>query len=248
MRYFVTGGSRGIGADIVKEAARQGNHVAFTYATNEDQAGVVADEARRLNPDVEVRSYRLDVKDPVAVEAVADQVLDDFETIEVIVNNAGIKRDNLVATMSNDEWDEVIATNLTGPFYVCRQFLPTLLGNRWGRIINISSLVAFGGTGQANYAASKAGLQGLTQTLAKEYGRKNITANALVLGIFDTDMTRHTMNEEIKQFWTQFCPQPKGRMGDLTEVSQVVCFLASKDASFVNGQIIKLTGGLDWGP
>jgi len=250
MFYFITGASRGIGAGIVEYAARKGHSVAFTYVSNSDaaersrQAAEAA--AREAGHDVQVRHYQLDVKDPVAVEAVADQVLEDFETIEVIVNCAGVNRDNLVVSMSDEEWREVIATNLDGPFYVCRQFMQTLIANRFGRIINISSIQHEGGSGQANYAAAKAGLHGLTKTLAKEYGRRGITANVVVPGFFDTDMTRETMPQLNKDYWQKYCPMPKGRMGRVDELAAVVDFLASEGGGFINGEVINVTGGLGW--
>jgi NAD(P)-dependent dehydrogenase (short-subunit alcohol dehydrogenase family) len=142
----------------------------------------------------------------------------------------------------------VIATNLTGPFFVCRQVLPTMMKQRFGRIINISSLSQGGAAGQANYAAAKAGLHGLTLTIAKEYGRKGITANVVMPGFFETDMTRESLPEHMRQFWRSYCPVPKGRSGELPELSAVIGFLASKDAAFVNAQVIHVTGGLDWGP
>ncbi len=246
MYYFVTGGSRGIGAGIVEQAVAAGHDVAFTYVRNKDAADAVVAKCAALREGAKVAAYQLDVKDPEQVEAVHDAVLNDFETMEVIVNCAGYNRDNLVVSMSNEEWAEVIATNLSGPFYVCRQFLTTLLANRFGRIINISSIQAKGGTGQANYAASKAGLHGLTLTLAKEYGRKGITANVVVPGFFDTDMTRETMPQINKDYWKKYCPMRKGRMGRIDELAGVVNFLASDAGGFVNGEIIKVTGGLDW--
>jgi NAD(P)-dependent dehydrogenase (short-subunit alcohol dehydrogenase family) len=183
MYYFVTGGSRGIGAGIVEYAARRGHHVAFTYVGNREAAERSKQAAEAAGKagghDVQIRHYQLDVKDPVAVEAVADKVLDEFETMEVIVNCAGVNRDNLVVSMADEEWREVLATNLDGPFYVCRQFLQTLIANRFGRIINISSIQHEGGTGQSNYAAAKAGLHGLTKTLAKEYGRRGRNGRSL---------------------------------------------------------------------
>ena len=249
MHYFVTGGSRGIGAGIVAYAAARGHHVAFTYVANADAAERTRAEAeaaaKQAGHEVQVRAYQLDVKDAAAVEAVADQVLEDFETMEVIVNCAGVNRDNLVVAMSDDEWREVLATNLDGPFYVCRQFLNTLMANRFGRIINISSIQHNGGTGQANYAAAKAGLHGLTMTLAKEYGRRGITANVVVPGFFDTDMTRETMPQINKDYWKQYCPMPKGRMGKVEELAAVVDFLAQPN-SFINGEVINVTGGLGW--
>lgn len=250
MHYFVTGGSRGIGAGIVAHAARKGHHVAFTYVANAEAAArsqAAAEAAAREagHSDVQVRSYQLDVKDAAAVERVSEQVLDDFDTVEVVVNCAGINSDNLVVSMSDEQWREVLATNLDGPFFVCRSFLQTLLANRFGRIINISSIQHRGGTGQANYAAAKAGLHGLTLTLAKEYGRRGITANVVVPGFFDTDMTRETMPQAHKDYWKQYCPMPKGRMGTVDELAAVVEFLASRE-SFINGEVIHVTGGLGW--
>lgn len=251
MYYFVTGGSRGIGAGIVEYAAAHGHHVAFTYVSNADAAAksmATAQEAAKAagHEDVQVRPYQLDVKDSAAVERVADQVLEEFETMEVIVNCAGVNRDNLVVAMSDDEWREVLATNLDGPFYVCRQFIQTLMANRFGRIVNISSIQHEGGTGQANYAAAKAGLHGLTKTLAKEYGRRGITANVIVPGFFDTDMTRETMPQVNKDYWKQYCPMPKGRMGKVEELAALVDFLAGEGGAFINGEVINLTGGLGW--
>lgn len=248
MKYFITGGSRGIGAGLVLDAVKLGHDVAFTYNHNEEKAHQVAEQAKAIRPEAQVRPYRLDVRNSDDVEAVVDRVAEDFETIEVVVNNAGINRDSMLVFMDNEAWDEVIATNLTGPFYVARQVLPLMTRNRFGRIINISSLIYCGGSGQANYAASKAGLHGLTQTIAKEYGKKGITANAVVPGFFDTDMTRETMAEDFAAFWKTYCPVPKGRMGKLSEMSALVNFLASEGGGFVNGQIINITGGLDWGP
>jgi NAD(P)-dependent dehydrogenase (short-subunit alcohol dehydrogenase family) len=250
MYYFVTGGSRGIGAGIVEYAARRGHHVAFTYVANAEAAErskqTALAAAKEAGHDVQIRHYELDVKDAARVEVVADQVLEDFETMEVIVNCAGVNRDNLVVSMSDLEWREVLATNLDGPFYVCRQFIQTLMANRFGRIVNISSIQHEGGTGQANYAAAKAGLHGLTKTLAKEYGRRGITANVIVPGFFDTDMTRESMPQINKDYWKQYCPMPKGRMGRVDELAAVVDFLASDGGAFINGEVINVTGGLGW--
>jgi NAD(P)-dependent dehydrogenase (short-subunit alcohol dehydrogenase family) len=195
-----------------------------------------------------VRPYQLDVRDSAAVERVVDQVAEEFGTIDVVVNNAGINRDNVLVSMTDEEWQEVLATNLYGPFFVCRQALPVMMQARFGRIINISSLVSGGAAGQANYAAAKGGLNALTQTIAKEYGRKGITANVVIPGFFETDMTRESLPEHMRDFWRNYCPMPKGRSGELPELSAVVNFLATKEAAFINGQIINVTGGLDWGP
>lgn len=246
MNFFITGGSRGIGAGIVLEAVRAGHDVAFTYIRNEAAAQKVIDQAAELRPAAKVKAYALDVADAEAVERVGDQVVEDFDTVEVAVNCAGVNADNLLVSMADEEWDRVIATNLSGPFYVSRYFVQHMMSNRFGRIINVSSVIYDGGSGQANYAASKAGLHGLTKSIAKEYGRRGITANVLVPGFFDTDMTRETMPDEAKMYWKKYCPVPKGRMGTVEEFGKITCFLASKDAAFINGQVIPVTGGLDY--
>ncbi len=246
MVYFVTGGSRGIGAAIVLSAIEDGHDAAFSYLSGEAKAQEVVQRAKELRPDCNCRAYRMDVRDPDEVESVGNQILDDFDTVDVVVNNAGINRDNLAVSMTDEEWHDVMATNLHGPFYVARQFLTTMLANRFGRIINISSVSATGCTGQINYAASKAGLVGLTRTLAKEYGAKGITANNVVLGWFETEMTEEAMPESTRKFWMELCP--KRRAGHLSELTSVVRFLASKEAEFVNGADITVSGGLDHAP
>jgi len=148
--------------------------------------------------------------------------------------------------MSDEEWQSVIETNLNGAFYVCRQFLPTFLANRFGRIILISSLGATGVSGQANYCASKAGLLGLSVTLAKEYGKKGITSNVISPGFFETDMTREGMSAQNREFWLKYCPL--GRLGELPEIAELVTFLASPGGNYINGQEIRVNGGLGWAP
>lgn len=246
MVYFITGGSRGIGASIVIEAIGNGHDVAFTYLGREDRAREVEEKAQELRPGCKCRGYRMDVRDSTEVERVGDEILDEFEDVHVVVNNAAINRDNIAVSMSDEEWHDVLATNLHGPFYVCRFFLSNMLMNRFGRIINISSVSATGATGQINYATSKAGLSGFTKSLAKEYGRKGITANMVIPGFFETEMTQDTMSEESKFFWHKYCPAR--RIGEVGELSKVVAFLASEGASFVNGAEITVTGGLDYAP
>ena len=246
MVIFVTGGSRGIGAAVVLEAVRQGHDVAFTYLSQSGCADEIIFRAREIDPARRVRAYLLDVRSSAAVEEVADAVVEDFETVDAVVANAGINLNGLVVNMSDDEWQTVIDTNLTGTFYVCRQFLSTFLANGAGRFVIMSSLGHSGVSGQASYAASKAGLLGLSATLAKEYGRKGITSNAVLPGFFDTDMTREGMSEANRDFWLRYCPL--GRVGSVDEVAKVVLFLVSDAASYVNGQTIAVNGGLDWAP
>ncbi len=246
MIFFVTGGSRGIGEAIVMEALREGHDVAFTYRSNRDAAEQVLARAADIAPARRCFAYALDVRSSVAVEEVADRVLDDLGDVQVVVPNAGIAINALAANMPDEEWQEVIDTNLTGAFYVVRQFLPTLVANRFGRIILVSSMGRGGVSGQAAYAASKAGLIGLGRTLAKEYGKRGITTNTIVPGFIETDMTVEGMSGDNRKFWLQYCPL--GRLGELSEVSKVVTFLASEGAGFINGHAIDITGGLEWAP
>ena len=246
MNFFVTGGSRGIGESIVLEAAACGHNVAFTYLTQADHATEVERRAQQKLAGGQAKAYQMDVRRSQSVETVGDQVLDDFGRIDVVVSNAGMNRPNLLVQMSDEEWDEVVATNLTGAFYLARYFLPPMMSQRFGRFILISSLAHRGITGQANYCASKAGLHGLAWAIAKEYGRRGITANVVVPGVFDTDMTREGLSTANRDFWIHYCPL--GRMGELAELSKVVAFLASDGAAFINGQEINVHGGLDWAP
>jgi NAD(P)-dependent dehydrogenase (short-subunit alcohol dehydrogenase family) len=248
MNYLITGGSRGIGADLVKSAARAGHNVAFTYREQEARAHELAARAREDSPPARLLAQQLDVRRAADVDRVVERVIGEFGSIDVLINNAGVVRDNLLVSMSDEEWRDVIDTNLTGPFFTSRAVLPGMMERRFGRVINVSSLVCGGGSGQANYAASKAGLNGLTQTIAKEYGRKGITANTVVPGFFETEMTHGGVPESIRTFWRTYCPVPKGRTGELGELSAVVHFLATPLAAYVNGQTIHVTGGLDWGP
>ena len=243
MSFVVTGGSRGIGRAVVLAAVRQGHDVAFTYRANAAAAEETIAAAREIDPNRKVIGYVLDQRDPDAVEDVGWTIGDDFQDTRVVVCNAGINKDNLAFSMTNAEWKDVIDTNLSGSFYIARQFLSSLLASGNGRLIFMSSVATDGLTGQANYAASKAGILGLMRTLAKEYGRKGLTSNAIIPGFFDTDMTRDTMSTGHQEFWRKFCPV--GRMGTMDEIAAAVLFLASPEASFVNGVALPVTGGLD---
>lgn len=241
---FLTGGSRGIGAGVVLGAAAAGYDVAFTYRAQREAAERVLARAAELAPEARCRAFPLDVRDSGQVESVADQVLEDFPSVHVVVSNAAITHAGLAFSTQDSEWREVLDTNLTGAFYVARQFLPTLLANRFGRLIFVSSIASKGMAGDVAYCASKAGLLGLSAALAKEYGRKGITSNALLLSLFETDMTERELSAEKRDFYAKHCPV--GRVGRVSEVAAAVLYLASEEAGFVNGQELGVTGGLDW--
>jgi len=242
MIFFVTGGSRGVGEAIVDAAAAAGHDVAFTYVHAAERAAAVEARARAMGR--RCHAYQLDVRDSTAVEAVGEEVLSDFGTVEVVVANAGIARDGLAVSMSDEDWHRVIDTNLSGAFYVARQFLPTFLAARRGRLVFISSIACNGVTGGINYAASKAGLLGLSATLAREYGGRGITSNVVVPGLFETDLVAG--NDAKRRFWSEHCPV--GRPGRVDELATTVLFLASDGASYVNGHALCVTGGQEWGP
>ncbi|MEA3209665.1 MAG: 3-oxoacyl-[acyl-carrier protein] reductase [Chthoniobacter sp.] len=246
MTFFVTGGSGGIGGAIVLDALRRGHDVAFTMHEDAPAAEALLAEAARIAPAQRCRSYPLDVRDSADVEKVADAVLEDFEDVHALVINAGITTSRVAANMTDEEWRAVIDTNLTGAFFVCRQFLPALLANRFGRIIFMSSISHRGFTGHAAYAASKAGLLGLSATLAKEYGRRGITSNVVAPGAIETGMTTRSLSDTYREWWLKFCPV--GRLGRAEEVARLVTFLASEEAAFINGQAIDIDGGTGWPP
>lgn len=243
---FITGGSRGIGRAVVLEAAKQGWDVGFTYVANQTQADEVVAAVKKEAPDSKVRAWSLDVRKSEEVDRVADEVLAHFGSVNAVIPNAGVNLNGLAYAVTNDDWQTVIDTNLTGSFNVCRAFLTELVANRKGRIIMLSSVTAEGASGQAAYAASKAGLIGLAKTLAKEYGPKNITTNVVIPGYFETDMTKGTMSSDLSEFAIKYCPMR--RLGHLDELAKTICFLISDAAGFINGDELRVTGGLDWAP
>ncbi len=243
MTFVVTGGSRGIGKGIVLDAARAGRPVAFTYATKPDLAQEVVETARRESPNSHVKAYQLDVRDSAKVDEVVEQIAEDFGNVSVLVNNAGINRPGLAMSMSDEDWKDVIDTNLTGAFFMVRAILPHFLANRKGSFIHVSSIATYGISGQISYCAAKAGLLGLSRGLAKEYGPKGVRSNVLMLGLFDTDMVREGLSQANRDFWLKY--NPCQRFGDVREISQICVYLASDCANFINGQEMTLTGGLE---
>lgn len=246
MVFFLTGGSRGVGAGLVRGLVLAGHDVAFTYRTGQPEAEALVAELQIAAPQVRCAAFALDVRDPAAVDRVGDAVLDAFESVDAVVCNAGVNQDDLAVRMSDEAWRQVIDTNLTGSFFVARKFLPEFLGARRGRFIFVSSIAQRGISGQANYAASKGGLVGLSAALAKEYGKRGITSNVLVLGVFDTGMASASLSPDYAEFTDRFTPA--GRRGTPEDVVGSVLYLASDGASFVTGQEIGVNGGLEWGP
>ncbi|PTS86474.1 3-ketoacyl-ACP reductase [Pseudomonas sp. HMWF032] len=246
MNFLVTGGSRGIGRRIVEQALLAGHDVAFTWNQDAEAAAALQRHAAEIAPQRRCLALRLDMADGAAIDAVceeADQVLDG---IDVLVGNAAINRPGLAVSLPDGDWRAVMEVNLDGNFRLCRTLLPGFIARRRGRIVLISSVAAHGMSGQIAYNVSKAGLIAMAATLAREYGRRGITANALVLGLVDTDMSRETAAPKTFEHWLGQCPT--GRLGTPDDVAQAVLYLASDGASFINGQAIHLTGGLNWVP
>ena len=235
----VTGASRGIGAQIALALASQGRHVAL-LARNQAQLEAVRDQIIAAGGQATV--YTCDVSDHQALAAVIEQVAGDHKRLDILVNNAGITRDNLILRMSDEEFDEVIHVNLRSVFVACRAALRPMMRGKWGRIINISSIAGvMGNAGQANYAAAKAGLIGLTKTIAKELAAKNITANIIAPGFTQTDMTE-ALPQAVKD--AVVAATPLRRYGQPGEIAAAVAYLASEDAGFTTGQVLSVDGGL----
>jgi 3-oxoacyl-[acyl-carrier protein] reductase len=238
---LVTGASRNIGRAIALELARHGHRIAVHYGSRREAAEAVAGECRQAGG-AEVQVFGADLAVPGAGKQLIDEVAAAMGSVEVLVNNAGITRDTLAVRMKDEDWDAVIATNLTAPFQTARAALRAMLRAEWGRIINIASVVGLtGNPGQANYTAAKAGLIGLTKALAKEYGGKGITVNAIAPGFVESDLTSG-LSEEIKGFMLRNIPA--GRFGKPEDVAPLVSFLAADASAYVNGQVLTVDGGM----
>ncbi len=235
----VTGGSRGIGKAIALAFSRSGASVALC-GTNEATLKETAAEIEKAG--VGCLALKVDVSKGGEVEAFSKAVLEKFGKIDILVNNAGITRDNLLLRMGEDEWDEVLATNLKSAFLMTKFFVKPMMRARQGRIINITSVSGVkGNAGQANYAASKAGMIGLTKTTAREFASRNITCNAVAPGFIQTDMTQ-SLGEKVQQ---EVAAQiPLGYLGETSDIAQVVLFLASDGARYITGQVICVDGGM----
>jgi len=235
---IVTGASRGIGRGIAVLMASRGAHV-VAAARGDHAAGTVA-EIQGAGGRAEIAS--LDVTDSNAVDALVAGVLERHGRIDILVNNAGITRDQLMLRMKRDDWDQVIATNLTAAFLCAQAVLKPMIKQRRGRIVSVSSVVGqTGNAGQANYAASKAGLIGFSRALAREVASRSVTVNVVAPGLIDTDMTRAITDKAQVDWASQI---PLGRLGATADVAAAVCFLASDEASYITGQVLAVNGGM----
>lgn len=237
---IVTGGSRGIGRAIVKELASRGASVAFTYSRSGELAGALVAEIESAGG--KAAGYQADVTDSAAAEKLVKEVKGSFGSVDYLVNNAGVTRDKLIMMMSEDDWDQVLDTNLKGVFNVTKPVVSVMVRQRRGAVLNISSISGVVGmAGQTNYSASKAGLIGFTKALAKEIAKRNITVNALALGLIETDMTGALADEYRQKMIEQI---PLGRYGNVEEVAKIAAFLLSDEARYITGQVIQADGGL----
>lgn len=240
---IVTGGSRGIGRAIALRLASMGATVAINYVSKPDAAQETV--AAIVAAGGQGGAFKFDVADSEAVNASIKEILDQYGRIDILVNNAGITRDGLLMKMKEESWDQVLDTNLKGAFNCIKAVNRPMMKQRWGRIVNISSVIGFlGNAGQANYAAAKAGLAGLTRSVARELSSRAITVNGVAPGYIDTDMTRDLPEEVTEKIVNEI---PMRTMGTVEDVAGAVAFLVSEDARYVTGQFIHVNGGMFMG-
>jgi 3-oxoacyl-[acyl-carrier protein] reductase len=238
---LITGASRGIGKGIAEIFAKNGCNIAFTFASSVEKARAFEQELTSLYG-VKVKGYQSDAANFEQSMALAETVIADFGKIDCLINNAGITRDTLMLRMTEEQWDDVINTNLKSAFNLTKAFLKHFLGNRAGSIINMTSVVGvMGNAGQANYAASKAGMIGFTKSIAKELGSRNVRCNAVAPGFIETEMT-HALDENVRKQWADTIPLKRG--GTPEDVANVCLFLASDMSAYVTGQTLSVCGGM----
>ena len=237
---LITGATRGIGRGIALKFAQQGAHIAFTYLASADKAKILEEELKTLG--VKAKGYQSDAAITAEAEKLVNTVITDFGCLDTIVNNAGLTRDNLLMRMTEQQWDEVINTNLKSVFNITKAAQRQLLKQRSGSIINLSSVVGIqGNAGQANYSASKAGIIGFSKSVALELGSRNIRCNVIAPGFIETEMTEKLGAEAIKN-WRESIPLKRGGTPD--DVANTALFLASDLSSYVTGQVINVCGGM----
>jgi 3-oxoacyl-[acyl-carrier protein] reductase len=238
---LITGASRGIGKGIAEVFAKNGCNIAFTFASSVEKAKAFEAELQSIYG-VKVKGYQSNAADFMQSENLATDVIAEFGKVDILINNAGITRDTLMLRMTENQWDEVLETNLKSAFNLTKAFLKHFLGNKSGSIINMSSVVGVtGNAGQANYAASKAGLIGFTKSIAKELGSRNIRCNAIAPGFIETEMTE-TLDENVKKGWMDTIPLKRG--GSPEDVANACVFLASDMSTYVTGQTLSVCGGM----
>jgi 3-oxoacyl-[acyl-carrier protein] reductase len=236
---LVTGGSRGIGRAVSVQLASQGYHVLINYKSNQEEAQKTLALITEKGGEAQLMPFDVANADEMNTALTAWMEQNSEAYIEVLVNNAGIRKDNLLFWMSDDEWNDVLNTSLNGSFYITRLLVKYMLNKKFGRIINIVSISGVNGmSGQTNYSAAKAGIIGLTKALALESAKKKVTVNAVAPGFIETDMTKDLNQAELKKL------VPAGRFGKAEEVAELVGFLASEKASYITGQVIAISGGL----
>ena len=236
---LITGATRGIGKGIAEVFAKEGAQVAFTYAGSVDKAKVLEEELGKIT---KVKSYQSDASDYDAAQQLAADVITDFGKIDILINNAGITRDNLMLRMSKDDWDTIIKVNLDSVFNLTKAVIKPMMKARAGSIINMTSVVGVkGNAGQANYAASKAGVIGFSKSIALELGSRNIRCNAIAPGFIETEMTS-ALDEKTVQGWREGIPLKRG--GQPEDVANACVFLASDMSTYITGQVLNVDGGM----
>lgn len=239
---IITGGSRGIGESIAVKLAESGAHIAFTYVSSDEKAMALEEKIKSLG--VKAKAYKSNAGIYEDCEKMVNDVVKEFGTVDVCVNNAGISKDNLLLRLTPDQWDEVMITNLKSVYNMTKQVIRPMMKSKKGSIINMSSIIGIrGNAGQSSYAASKAGIIGFTKSIAAELGSRNVRCNAIAPGFIETDMTHYLKDGDAsKSFLDKI---PLGRFGAAEEIANVSLFLASDMSSYITGQVISVCGGLN---